>query len=320
MSARAVPGVLVALPVATLAAAYAWLAHDHRTPFLLPVVVHEGGRYTLAETILYGRHFLRELPIATLYAAASAGAVAAYGPRPFAAPSRVARGVALAAVVVLVAAAWVGAVRTAGAEVAWRELGQAYLRDDDTPVAGVHWGYHLVSTLAYVPVAIVLAAWLQRLVDGKVGTPRDAIRARMLGGLASAVVVLTVLCGVGGASFRDPRHLGHQAREAATHLVLTLPLSFAVLGVAGAWGSRPRARPSGDRGTPHDVALAAAGGGAMLAYLAVGALWTGAGAAAQPGAPLSSLLGAHCYEHVLDYALVILLVTACAPAARSAHE
>jgi len=27
-----------------------------------------------------------------------------------------------------------GAVRTAGADVAWRELGQSYLRDDDAPV------------------------------------------------------------------------------------------------------------------------------------------------------------------------------------------
>ena len=71
MSTRTAFGALAGAPLAILVAGYVWLARDYGTPWLLPVVVHEGGRYTFAETILYCRHFLRELPVVTLYAAAS---------------------------------------------------------------------------------------------------------------------------------------------------------------------------------------------------------------------------------------------------------
>ena len=90
-------------------------------------------------------------------------------------------------------------------------------------------GYHLLSTLAYLAAAVVLAALLQRLVDGRFRVPRAVARARWLGGVVTALAVLTALCGLTTDPFLAARHLGHQAREASTHLAVTLPLSFTVL-------------------------------------------------------------------------------------------
>jgi hypothetical protein len=303
--------VLAGVPAATLLGAYMWMAHDHGTPWLLGVVVHENGRYTLAETMLYGRHFLRELPISGLYAAVSVGSFASYGPSGERMPSRLLRGAALGAAALLVAGACLATARVSGGDVALRELLQAYVRDDEPPVPGAHWRYHLLSTPAYAAAAVLLASLLQRALEGRFRAPRPLPRARWLGGIAVTVAVLTVLCGPTAAPFLDPRHLGHQAREVGTHLLVTLPLSFAVLlalqdpapSVAG--GERPR-----------DALIAAGGGALVLGYLALGALLRGAGGTVRPGVALSSLVGAHFYEHGLDYVLVVLLVVGLGPAGR----
>jgi hypothetical protein len=303
---------LTGIPFALLVGAYAWLAHDHPAPWT--AAVHENGRYTLPETIGYFRHFLRELPIVAVYVAASVAAVATYGPRAMAAPSRVLRGAALAAALLLIAAAWTRTSEVWGRGVAWQELLQSYLRDDTVPAAGIHWSYHLLSTVAYVAAAIVLAAILQRLIARTFDVRRPAIRARSVGAVVAVVGALTLLCGLTIAPFSDGRFLGHQAREAATHLALTLPLSFAVLLTVGRWCSGPVAARRGNGGVPgRDVVIAAAVVALTLAYLAIGTLVTGAMHTTSPGLTLSSLLGAHCYEHSLDYALVVLLTAALAP-------
>ncbi len=303
---------LAGVPAGALIASYLWLALDHGTPWLLGTAVHEGGRYTLAQTILYWRHFLRELPVVALYAATSVAAATVYGPRCTSAPSRVVRLLALGAAVVLVTGAWAAAAREWGADVAWREVLQSFLRDDDAPVAGIHWGYHLLSSLAYVAAAVVLAVLLQRLLDGRRRAPRRVARMVWLGGVGVAVAVLTNLCGgLTAATFLDPRYLGHQAREATTHLVVTLPLAFAVLLAVGRWA--PTRSPS--HPASADLIIALGGGTLLLAYLGIGAIVAGAARAARPGARLSALVAAHDYEHVLDYVLVALLVVGLAPAA-----
>ena len=313
MSARGTTIALWGLPVAALLGAYAWLAADHGTGWVWPVVVHEGGRYTLAETALYWRHFLRELPVAMLYAGAAVAAAAAYGPRATTAPSRAVRASALAAAALRGGGAWLGAVRADGAGIAWYELLQSYLRDDEPPVPGAHWGYHLLSTIGYVAAAVVGAALLQRTIDG---TSRPPARRRGLAIIGAAMAALTLVAWPGAAPFADARYLGHQARELVTHVLVTLPLSFAVLAVVNGWGARP-----GDAAAARiapDVALAAGVAGVVLAYLATAAIRTGAARTARP-VPLSSLVGAHCWEHTLDYALVALLAIAWAPRAGAAR-
>jgi hypothetical protein len=55
-------------PSLVLAASYLWLANDHGTLLLWNVIVHESGRYTFGQTVLYFSHFLREVPTAMAYA------------------------------------------------------------------------------------------------------------------------------------------------------------------------------------------------------------------------------------------------------------
>src|SRR5436190_7621742 len=108
MSPRALRLALVLVPATTLLGAYLWMAVDHGTARLWSVVVHEGGRYTLGETIAYYRHFLRELPVVVTYAAATSAAAATYGPGRAGAPSSRERVAALAAAALVVMGAWAG--------------------------------------------------------------------------------------------------------------------------------------------------------------------------------------------------------------------
>ena len=314
MSGAAASWALVAVPTATLLGAYLWLAADHGTPALGAVVVHEGGRHTLSETIFYWRHLLRELPLVGVYAVASLAAVGAYGPVRTGAPSRGWRAAALGGAALLVAVAWAATIRSLGPDVAWHELRQSYLDEGGGLRPGAHWRFHLLATVAYVAAAVVLAAVLRRAFDGGWRAPTRAARVRTAGALALAVLLPTGLWGLTADPFVDARYLGHQAREAATHLVVTLPLSFAVLSAVGGWRAAPataerRARP------PSDVAIAGGVTAVALAHLGLGSVVTGAAQAARPGVPLSSLVGAHYWEHSLDYVLVMLLATAFAPAA-----
>jgi len=67
------------IPVLILAASFFWLALDHGTARLWGVLVHESGRYTLGETILYFSHFLREVPTAIAYVLFLLGSSGAVG-------------------------------------------------------------------------------------------------------------------------------------------------------------------------------------------------------------------------------------------------
>jgi hypothetical protein len=312
---QAVTWVLLGIPVATLLGAYGWLALDHGTPALLGTVVHESGRRTLADTVLYWRHLLRELPLAGAYVVSSLAAVVAYGPCRTSAPSSRGRAAALGGAVLVVAVAWAAATRSLGADVVWLELRQSYLDDGGASQPGAHWRFHLLATFAYAAAAVVLAAVLRRVVDGAWCAPTRTARTRAISLLAIAVLLPTGLWGLTADPFVDPRYLGHQAREVATHLVVTLPLSFAVLAIVGGWRAAPatterRSRP------PRDVAIAAVAVAIAVAYLGLGSFLTHATQAARPGARMSSLIGAHYYEHGLDYLLVVLLAVAFAPASR----
>ncbi|HUF71081.1 MAG TPA: glycosyltransferase family 87 protein [Longimicrobiales bacterium] len=59
---RAWIALCLTVPLGVLIGAYVWLVIDHGETWLWNVVVHESGRYTLGQTMLYFRHFLREIP------------------------------------------------------------------------------------------------------------------------------------------------------------------------------------------------------------------------------------------------------------------
>lgn len=297
---------LLALPLGLLAACMAWLTAAHGAG-VLGVTLHEDGQRTLPATVLYWRHFLREVPVAALYAVMVAGACAAYGPGP-GRPRRSALTVCLVAAILLVGLAAIGAARAVGVRTALWDLLQAYVRDDQWAY-GSHWRAHALSTLAFWLAAPGGAALLARAVDGAFTEPRRAARRRWLSGSLAALVVLSVVWWPAPEPLVDPRAIGHQAREAITHLVITLPLACGVWLLVhrdGAGSSARLSRP------PAEVLAAGVGAAAIVAGLGAAVLVTRAVQVARPDASLSSLVAAHAFEHALDYVFVALLTAWCA--------
>ena len=75
--------LLLSGPLVIVALAYAWLAKVHGRPRLWNIVVHEGGHYTLGQTVLFVRHHLREVPVDLVMALSLAWAVRLATPAPF---------------------------------------------------------------------------------------------------------------------------------------------------------------------------------------------------------------------------------------------
>jgi hypothetical protein len=274
---------------------------------VLDAAVHEDGRHALAGTVLYWRHFLREVPVAALYAVMAAGACAAYGPHP-GRPRRAALSWCMVAAALLVALAAAGAVQAAGVRTALWDLLQAYVRDDGWAY-GSHWRVHALSTLAFLLAALAGAALLGRAVDGAFARPRRRPRRRWLGGSLAAFAVLSLLWLPTPEPVVDPRAIGHQAREAVTHLLITLPLALGVWLLVHRDGGVPAA---GLQRPPAEIVAAGLAAAAVVSGLGVAALATRAAQVARPGAALSSLVAAHAFEHTLDYIFVALLTAWCA--------
>jgi hypothetical protein len=309
------------VPAAILAASYLWLVLDHGTLLLWNVIVHESGRYTFGQTVLYFGHFLREVPIVLAYAlfllSLSVGSAptvtrAQRGERP--ATSRI----AAAAAVGLIAAAWVATARADGTGSALRDLLQ-YRTRDDLVGYGTHWRYHLLSTL-WFGAATMIVPVISRVLPGvpMMRLDRRRVRAAWL-----YFGVLTIVFGVSTDVFLDVRYVGHQAREIMTHGPVTLLLGIGFL-IAAA--SRPStAAPAATTGVSTDApvnrSVQAAMAGLVLLiplYLAIISFGGDVMEHGQSGSGLGAMVAAHYFEHTLDYLLVLLLMAA-GPALHEHH-
>jgi hypothetical protein len=277
-------------PLALLGLAYVWLAFDAGTVRLAGVIVHEGGRHTLAGTIWYPRHFLREIPVALFYVAAARVALGGAGASLGATP----RSLAAAGAALLVAVSWMDAAGDHGSRVALGDLLQHYVRDDEGR-RGAHWGGHYFSNLAWLGAAWAAAAFWR--------PARTSPRAVL--GLAAAGIATIVAVQLPAAAVFSPRAAAHQVRELATHAVLTLPLAFWALGAGSRAGLR--AGLSHFRWTDPGLLASLAIGGALAAIALAG------GALAQTPAPWSARVAAHGFEHALDYGFVVLVGLALRP-------
>lgn len=297
------------VPAAVLALALLWLAFDHGTLALWNVRVHEGGRHTLGQTVLYYSHFVRELPIDVAMALFIAGAVDSCLGAGNGAPvvlrvrrktARIAACVALILPVVALAAT----VATDGARSAFCDLLQCRTRDDEMGY-GTHWRYHLLSTL-WTGLAAPVGA---RLLLGVAGVPvRAPVRRSPLTLVAwGYVILLSLIFGVSAEVFTSVRYAGHQARELLTHAMVALPLTIALLltlvrrrdldDVAAVRAGTALALVRGHRAN----AVAAT---ALAAYLAAVTLSGDVMTEGQSANGLAAMVGGHFFEHSLDYAMI----------------
>lgn len=297
-TSRIVAERLMQIAGGVMIAAYVGVCIQARTAWPFSVVVHEDGRRTLLQTILYFEHATRELPIDLLLAIAIAGAVLHFFPVN-ASTLRRRHGLTWAAILVI-------AVMLAGAliSVGWSGLLENFMqmptRDGVPLVVGAHWRYHVLDRVACMLLAFALAGAL---------APRILSPARPAGGpmflfwgALAGFAVLTVVFGLTLAPFVDPVVIGHQARELATHMLVTVPFGLGATLMCG------REMPVSLRGVltrcrDRDVIVPGLVSVVAGVYLAVAVVLTGATHKGQTDSTLA-LVFPHFFEHTFSYVLV----------------
>jgi hypothetical protein len=313
MGAR--PWLLLLLPAGAYAVSYAILAVWHRRAWLLDAVVHESGRLTLGDTLLYAPHALGHLPVHVTSALAFAGAWKCFSPP--CAPVAGRRVLAAILAAFLALCVWLSLARFGTEEtlafVLQRKQSDAVLGE------GGAWSLHLPSTLTQILLVPLYVVALRALC----GAPVEASwRGAPLFGAATLLLLAGMLWMGGEAlarSVTSPRYLAHSAREMATFPITYYPLpAWLWLRAEAPLGIR-RALPAAVR---RALAACASLLLAALVYQSVVPIRVGIGALAQQpafaagrGLGIPYLLASHYFEHVLDtlfFLLVCLLATGAA--------
>ncbi len=314
MNVRSLEGWLTAaflgLGLGVLALAYAVVCA--RTGSLWPwsEVVHEDGIRTLTATVLYFEHGARELPL-DLFLGVAIGAclLFARAPAPYAAPHG---GAARPSILgPAVATGLTVAVILAGAA---HDVGLAGLRDNllqyhtrpQAPLEwGAHWRYHLLSRLALIFGCLGIAGFLRFFLGGaNLALARRGLQvfgATLLGFLAVTILLFRDFPSL-LLPFHDPVYFGHQAREAFTHVLATVPLAWGVcLLMTGPATATPELRA---RTYAWPLSAGAAALGAALGlYVGIGALINDSAAEGQID-DLAMLIFPHFFEHVQGYVVI----------------
>ena len=223
------------IPVMLLLIGYVYMIFQYDRIWLFNTIVHENGRYTLWEVILYFRHFIWELPIKTLYAVVLTGLFLHYG-NP---PSRTQKDdrvtdVPYTAVFIsgLLAVAFTGIAFTYAIEkIGFHETMTGFLQyrtsELRSPEFGSHWRNHFLSNIVLVSTSAVCIA-IYRIFTGGYWVKR-----RYAGLLPFGIVVFavfSVIFGINKDPFTETSYLGHQVREIfGTDVSVTMLLSLGVL-------------------------------------------------------------------------------------------
>ncbi len=295
------------VPLVTLALSYLGIAASVGAIWPGPALVHESGRRTLVQTVFWFEHAVREIPIDMLLGAAVAGSLLRFWSPPGSIDgSRRRRAMRLAGGSTLGLTAFIvtGALIGSGPLIVLQEFAQMYTRPGAPPGLGDHWDTHLLSRFALLLAAALLVGLHAGLVGGIDGS-REGTQAgtRLYRTSLMLFFVGTLLLVPNFRPFTDAVHIGHQARELFTHLLVTLPLSYGagllVLRMLG--GIQPSTmRPMWLRSVPGSSWVAGAGVVVIGAYLTVGFLITSAYGQGQSNSVVALVL-VHFFEHAPTY-------------------
>jgi hypothetical protein len=279
---------IFAIPAIVWLVSYLLLAREFRTWNLLAVRIHESGKYTLAETVLYYDHFLRELPIDTLLACAIlwSYSVAGFLVRENVSDARIPR-LFLGIFLIIV---FYGSVASIGLRSTLADLIQA--RETDTRLGwGTHWQMHFLST------AILL---ILLMLPGMTMANTFALEVQALV-LIAAFLGLSIVFRCGYSAILHPRWILHGAREVFTYfLIIALPAFLPLLETHMFGKSRLTA-----------VSLVALG---LLACSALYFLYVfqthNLDEEASSKRGIVYLLSSHFFEHALDFIYILLFILA----------
>ena len=296
---RLVAWLGLVVSAAILITSYIAIAIYSSTPWLWSVIVHESGDRTLQQTIFYYEHAAREIPLDIVLGVAIAGSAL------FVLPpverrhthSRVkwfAVGLAAATALILGGTLWTG-----GLPMLFENILQYPTRPGEPLVWGGHWRYHLLSHVTLMLASFGLAAPMLIVTGRSKGFQYGLRTFAVAVGLFLALALMFV---PGSDSFRNAVYIGHQAREVATHAVVTVPLAWSACLFLGrdAWSERTIGASS------IAFALIAGGVGVFVGlYLVVASLVTSAASQGQSES-LAVLIFPHFFEHTFSYVVTTL--------------
>jgi len=221
------------IPLLLLAGSYLYMAVTYRRLWLLDTIVHENGKYTLLQTILYFRHFTWEWLGKSIYCFYLVGAFFYYGNcknesefgRKSISRWKVHAGWIIS-VVISALAIFIASQQFGFTEIL-RGLLQYRVNENSPLEFGSHWRNHFLSNVALFGGS-ALAIILYRIL-GRGGWKRR--KYSLLFGLSAlAFCVLTIVFGFNAKQFQAPSYLGHQLREiAGTDLSITMLLAVSLL-------------------------------------------------------------------------------------------
>ena len=299
------PKLILAVPFGVYLASYFYLAAYHGRVWIFGTPIHEGGTYTLLQTIGYASHFLGHIPSLSVIALMFTGAM-----RTFRTPSEkweTNSKLVLISLAVFLMLSWFISLKLFGSDdtLAYILQRRQAMGND---VKGGAWNLHLPSTLSLLIllplyVVAVLAIFKEKIVFRRDGIPYAVLSLVLIGGVTAAANdgSLSPVAWI----WRDPRYLAHSIRELATFPLtfFPIPLYFILKKPSGNEGkdqyfSRPLA---------FFLAVLAIAAAALIAYQMTMPLLQGIGSLAQKpsfahGGELNIpyLLASHYFEHVLD--------------------
>jgi len=301
--------VLLGVPFLVLLASYLFLSWEHSRLNLWHVVVHENGAYTLAQSIFYFNHFVREIPVSFMTAFAFAASFYLFTPVVLCDSVRTRKlGNYLKILIfIFLGAACIAAICQTNWGIFLLDLGQFKTRDTSV-LYGSHWHSHVFHVL-WIFFAAGAAACVCREVSG-VGYLSGSSYGVKLFGLWLVGFILT--SGIFGfhPALTNTRYLAHQCREIVTHSLVTLPLSFAVL---MALEHKLRAAVSSESSQAWKKRnrfwglCSILAGSTVFFWMLVEIRHRHIMVYAQKQSSVMDLLASHFFEHSLDYLFVPLL-------------
>ena len=307
--------LLLSVPLAYFVISYVYVALWHRKAFLAFTIIHENGRLTLAESMLYFDHFIGCVPMVLLFALYTVAGFALSGPVPLLAdPSRakVAAAVLLGGAACLVLISFVAAVYGVG----WQQtLDWALQRVERDGVSSKGGTWNQLQ-LSNVPMFLgILGTSTAIGVASRTSAHTEFVELSASGWLLlGTALLLTVGISApnwcGWQAMRNPRWLAHSMRELATYPFTGLPIALASvllmeLYLSGIDGVAL------NPGIVSLLLLALCVVIAIVERLLLGSVDVGAiaqrPAFAPDGLPLGYLMASHVFEHFLDFLLIAAL-------------
>ncbi len=301
--------VLLMVPILVLLVSYLFLAWEHSQLDLWNVVVHENGVYTLAQSIFYFNHFIREIPVNVMTAFSIAASFYLFTP---VVPDDRVRTRRLGNylkifIFIIPAAAGIAAVTQTDLRTFLLDLGQFKTRDTSA-LYGSHWHSHFCHVL-WMFFAAGAASCAYREVSGMGCFSGSSRGVKLLGLWFAGFILISCILGFHPA-LTNMRYLAHQCREIVTHSLVTLPLSFALL-IAIEQRLRPKVSLVSSQAWKKKNKFwglcSILASSVIFLWILIKLRHRDIMAHAQKQSSVMDLLASHFFEHSLDYLFVPLL-------------